>query len=332
MRKIGLLAVMVFVCLGTVYTADKIVVGDEIYEIKLTSNDNPSTIWMQNMQNAADSIREITDGHVDIQIYGNGEMLIGDAGREAVLSDAAVFLFGDPGDYSAFVPEWGTLCAPYLWNDWTEVEAFEKTPMMKKMLDLGKEKNLHVVGDSFLIVGVRSVMANAPVKTLADLRKLVLRVPGSPNYTGMASALGMNYQAMAMSETYNALETGMIDGCENTTCNFANNGIADSIKTPYYSLTNHIVCMVAVCCGQGYWDSLPKEYQKVITDQFASLIANSNKEVANAETELRARLESQRVKIVEIPDLTEFKAAVESYNKAMPMYDELAAVIASLRK
>lgn len=308
----------------------KVVVDDKVYEIKLTSNDAPTTIWMKNMQAAADAVYQITDGHVDIQVYGNGEMMIGDEGRKAVLSDAAIMLFCDPGECTQ-VPEWAAMCAPYLWNDWTEVVEFEKTDMFAQLLQKGQDANLHIVGDSLCVVGVRNVMSNYPIHTLADLQAQTLRWPGSAFYCGIADALGGNYQGMAMSETYNAIETGMVDGCENTTGNFAANGIADSLKTPYYSLTQHVVCMVSLTCGQGFWDSLPQEYQQVITEQFAASIANSNQEVADSEASLRAQLESDGVTIVEIEDLSEFKAAVQPFCQSLTMYDEIAAAVENMR-
>ena len=306
--------------------------SDKVYEIKLTSNDATTTVWMENMQKASDAIREQTDGGVDIQIYGNGEMLVGDAGLEAVMSDAAVFYFADPNNYGDYVPEWNTICAPYLWDNYKTVEAFTQTDSMKKINEKAQGANVHAVGDSFFVVGTRGVMANKPVAAMEDMKKLTLRVPNSTIYTKTFEALGCNYQAMDMSATYNALETGMIDGCENTSGNFVNNKIADSISTPYYSLTNHMVCVVALCCGQGYWDTLPTEYQEIITKEFGKCIAESNETVGNNEEENRKKLEDSGVEIVEIEDLSAFQEAVLPYCETLEGWDEISSEVNNLKE
>lgn len=304
----------------------------KVYEIKLTSNDSTNTIWMKKMQEACDKISVRTDGGVSIQIHGNGEMLVADEGLEAVMSDSAVFYFADPNNYGDYVPELNTICAPYLWDDHKTVEEFTKTDMMSEIFQKAEAANIHTVGDGFFVVGVRSIMAEKPVQKLADLKGLTLRVVNSTLYIDTFKALGCNYQAMPMSETFNALETGMIDGCENTSGNFVNNGINEAMKTPYYSLDKHMVCIVSLSCGQGFWESLPEEYQAIITEEFAAAISASNQEVADSEESNLEILKERGVTIVEIDDLSEFKNAVQASNEKLKGFEEIAAAVESLKK
>jgi len=300
------------------------------FDIKLTSNDALTTIWMKKMQEACDEIKEKTEGNVVINIHGNGEMLIGDEGTEAILSNSAVFCFQDATNYSAYVPEFDTMCAPYVWDNYEQVDAFTKTDTMKAIFDKAKSQNLHIVGDTFFVVGVRNVMANKPINNLQDLSKLTIRVPGINLYVETFKALGSNYQAMSMADTFNAVETGMVDGCENTSGNFVNNHINDNMKTPYLSLTKHMLCIVSLACGEGFWQTLPEEYQSIITEVFNRKINESNLEVSKTDESNMEILASRGVQIVEISDLTPFINAVQKFNQTLPGYSEILKTIQSL--
>jgi TRAP-type C4-dicarboxylate transport system substrate-binding protein len=97
---------------------------EKVYEIKLTSNDPITAIWMQQIQAATERIKERTNGKVDIQVYASGEMLVGDEGIEAVMSNTAVFYFIAPSAFADYVPVYKTICAPYLWESYEDVEKF----------------------------------------------------------------------------------------------------------------------------------------------------------------------------------------------------------------
>jgi TRAP-type C4-dicarboxylate transport system substrate-binding protein len=329
-RVVAILSIVLLVSAAVFAQGEKESAADKVYEIKLTSNDSTSTIWMEKMQAACDDIREQTEGKVDIQIYGNGEMLVGDEGTEALMSDAAVFCFQDPSNYGDYIPEFNTLCAPYLWSSHEDVEAFSRTDEMDGLLAKAESANIHTVGNSFFVVGIRNILAEKPVSSLDDLKKVTLRVPNNSIYIGTFKALGSSYQGMSMADTFNALETGMVEGCENTTGNFVNNHIDDSMKTPYLSLSRHMVCIVSLSCGQGYWETLPEAYRQIVDETFADYIMQSNMEVADSEQDNLRQLQERGVEIVEIEDLAPFRNAVQEYNKTLADYDEFRQIVESL--
>ncbi len=300
-------------------------------EIKLTTSDAASTTWIQQCQVACDNIYDRTDGMVEIQIYPNGEMLVGSAGMEAVLSDAPVMWFTDISYFADYVPELATIYSPYLYDSFDMLEEFLQTDVAQKIIDQAKEKNLHPVGDSFFIVGYRSVLSDYPITTLEDMKKLTTRIPNQTAYSKLFDAFGANYVNMNNSESFNALETGMINGVENTPCNLANNGMDEAIKTPYYSLTKHLLCTPGLFCGEGFWNSLSEEYQQIITEEFANAIATSNDMVDAMTEEYYDILESRGVTIVEIEDLTPFIEAVQDYCHTLAGYDEIYAAVQELK-
>lgn len=303
---------------------------DKVYTIKMTTNDSGTTMWHTEHQAAIERIRERTNGGVDIQFHGSGEMLVGVEAIEAVVSDAAVIYFTDPANFSDYCPELMVLGAPYLWESYTEIEAFQETDTFAGMMEKAKAGNLHMIGLN--VVGSRNILASYPATSIDDCDKLILRVPGGKMYTNTFSAMGVSYQSLPFSECYNALETGMINGLEITTGNLISLRPDESMKgDKYYSLNNHMLCSAGLWCGEGFWNTLPEEYQQIITEEFATAIAASNKAVDAAFYDDLKTLESFGITVVEVPDKSSFVAAVEEMNSALVGWDEVSKAVAALR-
>lgn len=324
-------AVMMGTCLlmgsGILAHAD-----DKVYEIKMTSADSPTTLWHQEHVAMADRIRERTNGCVDIQFYGSGEMLVYDEGIEAVMSDTAVFYFNDPSAFSDYCPELKTICAPYLWENYKEVEAFEETELYAEILAKAAENNLHAVSP-LTVVGSRHILADKEVTSVADCEGLSIRVPSNEIYTDTFDALGCNYQALAFSEVYNALETGMITAVETTPANLLGNRPDESMKgDKYYSLNCHMVNFGAIWCGEGFWNSLPEEYQEIITEEVAASTAYINTAVEENTAADMETIAGLGVTIVEVPDKSSFQEAVEEMNASMAGWDKISAEVKAIRE
>ncbi|MGZ7287429.1 TRAP transporter substrate-binding protein DctP, partial [Streptococcus pyogenes] len=76
-----------------------------------------------------------------------------------------------------------------------------------------------------------------PIKTLADMKGMKIRVQQSDLFISMINALGANATPMPFGELYSALQTGLVDGAENNYPSY------ESVKhyevAKYYSLTEH---------------------------------------------------------------------------------------------
>jgi TRAP-type C4-dicarboxylate transport system substrate-binding protein len=63
--------------------------------------------------------------------------------------------------------------------------------------------------------GVRNIIANRPVRNMADLKNLKIRVMGAPIQTESFQAIGASPTVIAYAEVYNAIQTGVIAAAEN---------------------------------------------------------------------------------------------------------------------
>ena len=100
---------------------------------------------------------------------------------------------------------------------------FRDKDHMRKVLDgaIGDEilKDCEAqgfVGLAFYDSGARSIYtAKKPVKTLADVKGMKVRVQQSDLWVSLLEAMGANATPMPFGEVYTALKTGLVDAAEN---------------------------------------------------------------------------------------------------------------------
>src|SRR5215212_11860433 len=100
---------------------------------------------------------------------------------------------------------------------------FRSTEHMRTVLDgpIGDEilaalAPAGLIGLAYYDSGARSIYTvKAPIKSLADLKGLKIRVQQSDLWVGMIQSLGANPTPMPYGEVYTALKTGLVDAAEN---------------------------------------------------------------------------------------------------------------------
>lgn len=301
---------------------------DAVIEIKVTTTDAPSTVWVQALRGAAERIAERTDGRVDVQLYPSGELMVYDEAIEAVMSNADIMYFTEPGTFGEYVPEYLTISAPYMFSSYEAYEEFAKTDTMKQINDRAASAGLRAIAPTF-VLGHRSVLANKPVHTVQDLQGLRLRVPGLRSFTDTFEALGANYQAMPFNEVFSAIQTGVLDGLESSIGNAYNNVIYDAFRsTPYFSKNRHLMTLHGLFAGEQFWQSIPEEYRIIIEEEMAAAAYANNRDVVRADEELLQKLVDEGVEIVYLNDLSSFQEAVQPLVRTYENYDQIAAEIA----
>jgi TRAP-type transport system periplasmic protein len=110
--------------------------------------------------------------------------------------------------------------------------------------------------------GVRNIFATRPLRTLADIKGLKVRVQGAPIWSKTFAAAGMSPTVIAYNEIYNAIQNGVIAAGENEAAG------VEAMKfyevAPHLSLTQHAVSIRPVCFSVKTLKTLPKELQDAI--------------------------------------------------------------------
>ncbi len=152
----------------------------------------------------------------------------------------------------------------------------------------------------FMELGSRQVTNSVrPIKTMADLKGLKIRM--QPNETHLATfrALGANPLAMDIKEVYSALEQKVIDGHENPYALILTSRFNEVQK--YLSNTGHFFDFIAVVGNKKKFDSLSPEHQKIVRAAMTRAVAAQRIAATKADGEALAELQKKGMVYTEMP-------------------------------
>jgi C4-dicarboxylate-binding protein DctP len=121
---------------------------------------------------------------------------------------------------------------------------------------------------------------------VADLKGLKMRIQSSKVLDANMRALGALPQVMAFSELYQGLQSGVVDGCENTPSNVYTQKLYEVQKD--VTVSNHGHIAYAVVVNKKFWDALPADLRSVLDGAMRDATTYAN---AIADTENREALD-----------------------------------------
>jgi C4-dicarboxylate-binding protein DctP len=188
------------------------------------------------------------------------------------------------------------------------------TAMLKKLESKG------MIGLGYWDNGFKEMSANKPLRMPADYKGLKFRIQSSKVLEAQFRALGAIPQVMAFSEVYQALQTGVVDGQENTPSNMYTQKFHEVQK--YTTLTNHGYIGYVVVVNKKFWDDLPADVRGQLDKAMKESTAYANKisesENADALAEIK---KSGKTELI-----TPTAAEMAAMQKAMePLYKDMAS-------
>jgi TRAP-type transport system periplasmic protein len=152
----------------------------------------------------------------------------------------------------------------------------------------------------FMELGARQVTnSQRPIKTMADLKGLKIRL--QPNETHLATfrALGANPLAMDIKEVYSAMEQKVIDGHENPYALILTSRFNEVQK--HLSNTSHFFDFIAVVANKKKFDSLSPDHKKILQTAMSNAIAAQRTMATKADSESLAELQRKGMTYTEMP-------------------------------
>lgn len=197
---------------------------------------------------------------------------------------------------------------------------FSSIEHMRKSLDgpVGEEilkscEDQGFVGLAFYDSGARSLYAKRPIKTVADVKGMKVRVQQSDLWVALVGAMGGNATPMPFGEVYTGLKTGLIDAAENNIPSY------DSVKhyesAKYYSRTEHSMAPEMLLMSKIVWDKLPKAEQDMVRAAAKESVAFQRKKWDEQETKSLAAVKAGGAEIIDV-DKKSFQAVMG------PVYDK----------
>ena len=248
---IFVLPVILFVTRG--YAADKI-------QLRLTTMFPQTHLHTVLHQKLADEIKKRTNGQVEITVYPVGTLTAPDKVYDSVVKGIA--------DIGNVPPLW--VAGRFPMSEIMELpsdipSAWVSTKVYTDLFQKFPFKEFNDVHVLYLHGPGRNMITtkNVPVRKLEDLKGQKLRSSGG--YIDLLKAWGAVPRAMPMSETYEALSKGVVDGSFAVAETLSGFKLADPVKYLTIPPVSTSSCQCVVM-NKKKWDALPDDIKKVFTD------------------------------------------------------------------
>ena len=151
-------------------------------------------------------------------------------------------------------------------------------------------------------------------------KSLLIRVPAIDTNRLEATSLGFNTVTIPFADLYTALQTGLCDGWQGSTAMSAYISFRDVIKYGY--ITDSIMECHRIFINQNTFNSLPEEYQKILTDVCLEKIAGLASVIEEENNDYIKQLEEGGTKVTYLTDEQKAAFADKVRTEAWPALEE----------
>jgi tripartite ATP-independent transporter DctP family solute receptor len=166
-----------------------------------------------------------------------------------------------PAHMSTFSKAAPFIDAPFLFRDLAHWNKVLDADLLKPIADeVAKGAEVMLVG--YAGGGTRNIFANKPVRNLAEMKGLKVRVQGAPIWSRTFSAIGMSPTVIAYNEVYNAIQNNVIAAGENEAAG------VEAMKfyevAPHLAMTQHAITIRPICFSGKTYAKLPPDLQAAV--------------------------------------------------------------------
>jgi C4-dicarboxylate-binding protein DctP len=272
---------------------------------------------------AAEKFKELaekyTDGKVKIEVYPNSTLYKDKEELEALQLGAVQMLAPSNSKFGPIgVREFEVFDLPYILPDLVTLRKVTDGPLGARLLKLLEPKGM--TGLAYWDNGFKQMSANKKLITPEDYKGLKFRIQSSKVLEAQFRALGAIPQVMAFSDVYQALQTGVVDGEENTWSNIYTQKMNEVQK--FATVTNHGYIGYVVVVNKKFWDGLAPDIRSQLEKAMKEATAFGNGQSAKENEEALAEI--RKAGKTEIDTLTPEQDA--AMRKAMePVYKDVAS-------
>jgi TRAP-type transport system periplasmic protein len=214
-----------------------------------------------------------------------------------------------PAHMSTFSRAAPFIDAPFLFRDLDHWNKVLDADTLKPIADeIAQKADVMLIG--YAGGGVRNIFANKPVRNLAEMKGLKVRVQGAPIWSRTFQAAGMAPTVIAYNEVYNAIQNGVIAAGENEAAG------VESMKFyevgPNLNMTEHAITIRPICFSAKVFKSLPPDLQAAILKAGKEAGAHGRQiESSEDAQKLEALEKAGKLKRIAFADRAEMKRMVD---------------------
>ena len=210
-------------------------------------------------------VNEEMNGKACMEVYPNSTLYNDNQVLEALLQGDVQMAAPSLSKFEQFTKVFRIFDLPFMFKNVNAVDEFQNSETGQAMKESMVRRGL--LGLAFWHNGMKQMSANKALVMPTDANGLKFRVQNSEVLKAQMAALGGSPQPMAFSEVYGALQTGVVDGQENTWSNIYGKKffeVQDGVTE-----TNHGIIDYMLVTSTDWWDALSED----VRDQLAQIIA-----------------------------------------------------------
>ena len=209
-------------------------------------------------------VNDEMNGTACMEVFPNSTLYNDDQVLEALLQGDVQLAAPSLSKFEQFTKQFRIFDLPFMFSDIDAVDAFQNSETGQAMKEPMTRRGL--LGLAFWHNGMKQMSANVSLVTPSDATGLKFRVQNSDVLKAQMAALGGSPQPMAFSEVYGALQTGVVDGQENTWSNIYGRKffeVQDGVNE-----TNHGIIDYLLVTSTDFIDGL----EPAVADQLMTII------------------------------------------------------------
>lgn len=262
--------------------------------LRLGGVHSPTSFETKSLERFAELAKKKSGGKVIVQVFPAGQL--GDA--VSMIENVMIGsqdMFANVSDWNSHISkDYAIMGMPFAFSGIEHVKRFLASDVMAKIkARMIKEKGIRVLADNFYRLP-RVLITKQPVKSIADIQGLKLRMANIDVYLETWEALGAKPTVIPWAEAYLALRTGVVEGLDSPLSSIYPQKFYQAAK--YVTMTNHSVAPFNILISEKSFQKLSKENQKNLTEAAKEAGDYYTKMIADDFSKQKAAMEKSGVK------------------------------------
>jgi len=214
-----------------------------------------------------------------------------------------------PAHMSTFSKAAPFIDAPFLFRDLDHWNKVLDADILKPVADeIAQKADVMLIG--YAGGGTRNIFVNKPVRNLAEMKNLKVRVQGAPIWSKTFAAAGLAPTVLAYNEVYNAIQNGVIAAGENEAAGVEQMKFFE--VAPNLSMTQHAITIRPLCFSGKAFRNLPADLQAAIVKAGKEAGAHGRQiESSEDAMKLEAMEKAGKLKRIAFTDRAQMKKLVD---------------------
>jgi tripartite ATP-independent transporter DctP family solute receptor len=285
------------------------------------------------VDNIGKKLDKATGGRLSVQMFASMQL----GGEKEAIEQAQVgaiqFARVSVGALGPVIDDLNVFNLPYVFRDTAHMRKVIDGDIGQELLDKVTNAGKGLVGLCWMDAGARNFYnTKKPIKTVADLKGLKVRVMGNPMFVDMANAMGGNGVAMGYDQVFTALQTGVVDGAENNPPSFVFDNHFQVAK--FLTIDEHLIVPEMLVFSKKAFDAMSKEDQALLIKVSKEAQQEERKLWDEYEKQAMDKAKSAGINIVQVADADKkaFQDAVKPvWDKYGPKYAEMVKRIQAVK-